>query len=455
MENSIKYHHKELQKYIRMVEKDETDKEALESVKDHFLATFDMIKLIMISRQERYYGLFLMNFDLKINFSAYYAAGVNIDAFPFRMTVNPLLIGLKTLPEIIYIFCHEIEHIVLNHPVDGILYNPQKNPTISFKLNVAMDTSINDRLTADSNENGFSVISQPNDAITSDYLRENFLIHIKSLQAFDYYFKRISDIDGGKGKGIPFKIVFAENPPCDEIITEKKRKGTICIPCWTESDDPDECAAIIRRFVADVCEGISDSMRGKLPSNQRETLDRLLEPPSITWKQLLKRYIGTIPYGHRKTRLRLNRRQPERYDISGSINDRIIKLVVAIDTSGSMSSEELNRIMVEIFDIIGSRLCEVTIVECDAEIKHMYKVKSVKDVSYDIHGRGGTSFVPVIEYVNSNRYFRDSILIYFTDGEGDYSIPKPMTLRTIWVLYDENCKLSVRNPYGKVVFMRK
>lgn len=454
MENNIKYHHTELQKYIRMVEKDETDKKALENVKEHFLATFNMIKLIMISRQERYYGLFLMNFDLKIDFTTYYAAGVSIDSFPFRMTVNPLLVGLKTLPEMIYIFCHEIEHIVLNHPVDGILYNPQKDPTISYKLNVTMDTSINDRLTADSVKNGFSVISQPNDAITSDYLRENFLIHIKSLQAFDYYFKKIENIDGGIGKGIPLKIVFAKDTT-NGIITEKKRKGTICIPCWTESDDPDECAAIIRRFVADVCEGMSDSMRGKLPSNQRETLDRLLEPPSITWKQLLKRYIGTIPYGQRKTRLRLNRRQPERYDISGAINDRIIKLAIAIDTSGSMLPDELNRIMVEIFDIIGTRLCDVTIIECDAEIKHMYKVKSPKDVSYDIHGRGGTSFVPVIEYINSERYFRDSILIYFTDGEGDRSIPKPMTLRTIWVLHNEDCELSVRYPYGEVMYMRK
>ena len=126
MENNIKHYHKELQKYIRIVEDDETNKEALDKVKEMFLATFNMIKLIMISRQERYYGLFLMNFDLKIDFTTYYAAGVSIDSFPFRMTVNPLLVGLKTLPEMIYIFCHEIEHIVLNHPVDGILYKTDK-----------------------------------------------------------------------------------------------------------------------------------------------------------------------------------------------------------------------------------------------------------------------------------------------------------------------------------------
>ena len=451
MEYNIAYYHKELQKHIRIVEKDETNRDALDAVKEMFLAVFDIIKMIMISRQERYYGIFLMNFDLRIDFTSYYDAGVSIDSFPFRMTVNPLLIGLKSLPEMIYIFCHEIEHIVLNHPVDGIKYNPRKDPVIGLKLNVAMDASINDRLTEDSKKNGFNIIAEPKDAVTSEYLRDAFKIHIKSLQAFDYYFDRIPDTD--KRGTMPLKILLADTIDKNEIITEPKRKGMVCLPCWTTTDDPDECASIIRRFVADVCNGMSDSMRCKLPAHQRESLNKLLAPPTVSWKQLLKRYIGTIPDGHRKTRLRLNRRQPERYDISGSINDRIIKLVVAIDTSGSMSPEDLNRIMIEIFDIIGTRLCEVTIIECDVDIRHMYKARSVKDISYDIHGRGGTSFIPVIEYVNRNRYFRDAILIYFTDGEGDRSIPKPLTLRTMWVLHNKYCELSVRNPYGEVIFM--
>ena len=126
---------------------------------------------------------------------------------------------------------------------------------------------------------------------------------------------------------------------------------------------------------------------------------------------------------------------------------------MAIDTSGSMSNEDLERIMVEIFDIIGSRKCEVTIIECDAEIQRVYKACSVKDVSFDIQGRGGTSFVPVIEYVNANRYFRDAILIYFTDGMGDRSIPRPLTLRTMWVLQDDQCELSVGTPYGEILVM--
>lgn len=450
MEHDIVYYHEELQKHIHIVEKDETDQAALNAVKDAFLTVFDMIKLIMISKQDRYYGLFLMNFDLKIDFTSYYKAGVNLDCFPFRMIVNPLLFGLHPLPEMIYILCHEIEHIVLNHPVDIIKYNPQKDPEQRYKLNLAMDASINDRLTADSKVNRFNVITEPGDVVTSESLREDFHIHVKSLQAFDYYFEQIPDINPDGLDGI---ILIVGHTGTKEIITEAKCKNTVCLPCWTISDDPDEVASIIRRFVADICEGMPESVRGNLPEYQKQALNKLLSPPTITWKQVLKRYIGTIPDGHRKTRTRLSRRQPERYDISGSINDRIIKLIVAIDTSGSMSIETLERIMVELFDIIGSRLCEVTVIECDAEIQRIYKARTPQDISYEIQGGGGTSFVPVIEYINSNRYFRDAILIYFTDGMGDHSIPKPLTLRIMWVLHDPQCRLSVHPAYGEILVM--
>ena len=453
MEHDIVYYHKQLQTNIHKVEQNEKDTTALKAVKDNFLIVFDMIKLIMISRQERYYGLFLMNFEIRVDYSAYHDAGVSIDSFPFRMTVNPLLLGLRTLPEMIYIFCHEIEHIVLNHPADAIKLNPQKDPRIAHRLNVAMDVSINDRLTADSKLNNFDVIKEPEDVFTSAALRKNFNIHVKDLQAFDYYFNRISEHNNGIIPNNAMKIIIHNENDKDEIITEPKRKGMVCVPCWTENTDSDEVADVVRKFVSDVCKGMSDYMRGTLPEHQKDSLKKLLAPPTVSWEQLLKRFVGTIPSGRRKTRTRLSRRQPERYDISGSVNDRIIKIVVAIDTSASMSNEDLERVMVEIFDIIGSRKSAITIIECDAEIQRVYKVSSAKDVSFDVQGRGGTSFTPVIEYVNSNRYFRDAILIYFTDGMGERSIPRPLTQRIMWVLQNKNCKLSVTIPYGEVLVM--
>ncbi len=449
MENDIVYYHKKLINLIHKVEKNEEDKEALKAVKETFLTLFDMIKMILISKQDRYYGVFLMNLDLSLDFTMYCDASVSIESYPFRMCINPLLIGLRSLPEIIYIICHEIEHLVLKHPVAGQKYNPKNDPKTAYRLNIAMDASINDRLTHDSENNNSSVISQPDDLITSAYLHETYEIHLKELQAFDYYFERLPNTSE---EILPDGIIVVERSG-KEIVTDKKRKGKTQLPLWFGNNDFCDVEDMLRNFAEEVNKSMSDSMRGNLPNYQKEALDKLLTPPLISWQQLLKRFIGTIPHGHRKTRTRLSRRQPERYDISGNINDRIIKIVVAIDTSASMSDRELKLVMREVFEIIGSRACEVTVIECDAEIQNVYKAHSVKDISYELNGRGGTAFTPVIEYINKNCEYRDAILIYFTDGMGENSIPRPLTRKVLWVLQYEDCFLSVNEAYGEVLYL--
>ena len=81
-----------------------------------------------------------------------------------------------------------------------------------------------------------------------------------------------------------------------------------------------------------------------------------------------------------------------------------------------------------------------------------HKIEKPADVKLKVAGRGGTWFSPVIEYVNNDKYFRDALLIYFTDGYGEEKIPKPKTYRNIWVL-TESDYLSVENPYGLVLKM--
>jgi predicted metal-dependent peptidase len=42
-------------------------------------------------------------------------------------------------------------------------------------------------------------------------------------------------------------------------------------------------------------------------------------------------------------------------------------------------------------------------------------------------------------------------LIYFTDGYGENTIPKPRTYRNIWVVFDDARHLSLKEPYGIVL----
>ena len=145
-------------------------------------------------------------------------------------------------------------------------------------------------------------------------------------------------------------------------------------------------------------------------------------------------------------------RAPERFDLSGRMDDKTIKLVVAIDTSGSMSDAMISEVFDEIFAIIATRKSDITVIECDAMVNKVYKAKNKSEIQLKVSGRGGTQFTPVIQYVNNDKYYRDALLIYFTDGYGEYKIPKPKTYRNLWIIVGSG-ELSVEHPYGEVLKM--
>ncbi len=220
---------------------------------------------------------------------------------------------------------------------------------------------------------------------------------------------------------------------------------------WQAGDDADEITSVIREFINDSYEMMDEETIGLMPAYYLEQVKKINEPPKISWQRLLKKYVGTIAAGKRKTRTKLNRRQPNRYDLSGEMNDKVLKIVVAIDTSGSVSSHEIAQIFNEIFTILAKRRYTITVIECDSEIQRIYLVRKPSDIKIDVAGRGGTLFTPVIEHINSDRYYRDALLIYFTDGYGEDKIPKPLTYRNLWVITGHSEELSLKNPYGAVI----
>lgn len=126
--------------------------------------------------------------------------------------------------------------------------------------------------------------------------------------------------------------------------------------------------------------------------------------------------------------LRPNRRFPSRV---GEIPGRRRrppkpKLLVGIDTSGSMTSEALGRVAREVQRL--ARYAQLTLAECDAAIHRIY---SPGGALGPFIGGGDTNFVPVFDEARTARRFEG--LVYFTDGKGNQ--PKtPPSVPTLWVL---------------------
>jgi len=166
------------------------------------------------------------------------------------------------------------------------------------------------------------------------------------------------------------------------------------------------------------------------------------------WQRILKKYIGTMGERKRNTKTRLNRRQPTRFDLSGSINDAVLKIVVAIDLSILTNDRMLSNIISDILVIIARRKYEITVILSDSEVRQVYKVRTLTDVKNTVKGCGPVKYSPVIDYINNDRSFKDSVLIYFTAGKGETEIPKPRTHRNLWVITDNSGELSLKEPYG-------
>ena len=169
-------------------------------------------------------------------------------------------------------------------------------------------------------------------------------------------------------------------------------------------------------------------MRGTIPAELQEIIDEILKvkPRIFDWKAYFRRMLGSIyDVNIKKTRRKESIRFP---GAAGIKHKKKVSILVAIDTSGSVSNQELIDFFSEITYIYkaGAR---ITILECDANISANYEYNGKWNGK--VHGRGGTDFQPVIDYYRKN--IKDySALVYFTDGY--CNIPENVPRDTIWVI---------------------
>ena len=172
---------------------------------------------------------------------------------------------------------------------------------------------------------------------------------------------------------------------------------------------------------------------GRDPGHWLEELVGHAPPPErpFDWKTAIRMFAArTRAPVH--TYARPNRRFPTRVgEVPGrTYSPRVLerpRLLVAIDTSTSMTVRELAEVARELSAL--SEHAWVTIVECDAEIHRVYAFEGRLT---DIAGRGGTDLRPVFEAAFLAAHRADGV-IYFTDGIGPLPTTAP-TLPVLWVL---------------------
>lgn len=159
----------------------------------------------------------------------------------------------------------------------------------------------------------------------------------------------------------------------------------------------------------------------------------------IDYRNVLRAFRSSILSQKRcLTRMRPSRRFG--FEQMGSRYDFVTRLLIAIDTSGSVGSEELGRYfrIITTFFKYGVQEIDVLMFDCTVQGKPIKLDEAKKNKQeLEVKGRGGTNFQAPIDYVKE--YPNYDGLIIITDGYAETpEVPPHLSTKLLWVIDNEN-----------------
>jgi predicted metal-dependent peptidase len=163
---------------------------------------------------------------------------------------------------------------------------------------------------------------------------------------------------------------------------------------------------------------------GRLNDSWLRLVDGLIAP-QLPWRALLARYLMSV------ARDDYSFQRPSRRE-GDALLPRLaggeVDLHVALDTSGSIAAEELVQFAAELDALKGQVRARVTVQGCDERLDPRgpwtFQPWEAIVLPRDMAGGGGTSFVPVFDWITGNA-LRPDLLVYFTDAQGEFPRQAP------------------------------
>jgi len=233
---------------------------------------------------------------------------------------------------------------------------------------------------------------------------------------------------------------------------------------WQETNTNEEQFDSILR---DVVKDAAGKNPGNIPGHLKELIDKILRPPEVPWEEELKDFIeskvttDTDPSWKRRNRNYAH----APYIMKGKQPSFRSRFVVFIDTSGSVSSDNLKLFLAEMVGIYNASRHTLITVCVDHSVQSVAEFDG--DAKFEFAGRGGTQFDVTIKMCNGDLTelsdpIREKYLelleadtdidgaIYFTDGECGLS--ETTNLPLLWVITPDGT--VPKNFPGKVVQMK-
>lgn len=362
--------------------------------------------------EQPYYGLFLIMLN-KTWSKSVPTAGVMVKGINYQLLINPEFWDTLSPEYRKGILQHELLHIAFFHLTSYVHLADKKI------ANIAMDLEINQYIPSN---------ILPPDGMSLDLFPE---LNLDPKAGTHYYYD---------------KLIEAQSkntcPNLNDLLDAMDAGQSVCVVDGDDINVPDHShwkdiimdeatAKLIDNQTKHILNEVANSVnksRGLIPGEIMSILEKIntIEPPRFDWQGYLRRFAGgSVKVFTKKTR----RKYSKRFEDNPGLKVKHKKhILVALDTSGSVSDKELLEFMQEIHHISKTG-ADVTIAHADAAIQKIEPYNSKSE--YKVYGRGGTSFDPVVDYYNESRG-KYSCLIYLTDGEAP--APEKVRGRVLWVL---------------------
>lgn len=181
--------------------------------------------------------------------------------------------------------------------------------------------------------------------------------------------------------------------------------------------------------------GIIDSVKswGSLAGSLAEKI-KAGRGAGVDWRKILSGFRASIISSRRRlTRMRPSRRYG--FESMGSTREFDTKLLVAVDVSGSITSERLSHFYGVIHNAFRYGIDRIDVAQFDCGIRVVHEFRR-SDSEVLVVGRGGTSFQEPIDYAVAKGY--DGIVI-LTDGYApEPTVPQGSKLEIVWVCESQN-----------------
>ncbi len=191
---------------------------------------------------------------------------------------------------------------------------------------------------------------------------------------------------------------------------------------------------------------------GKLGHGMARDVEALLEPV-VPWQDVLRDWLKTTAKGEDMSTWRRAARRwlgqdmymPSRY------TESVERIVIGIDTSGSIGEEALRRALSEVAsacETVSPQMVDVIYWDARVAAHEVYEGERVKDIANVTKpkGGGGTDVRAVFDYMD-RRGIKPDAVIMFTDGYTPW--PKTLPCPVLWCISTK----GLRAPVGESLYV--